>query len=127
MIMTKYIYHNRKRTFEEIPQYIYQRPNGWFEIRKRIGDKLVYWGSYPTLEEAQLHKAYYIGKNWEVNPSFKANQHIIQKGKTYIVMKTINHKKVSFGTFNTLEEARHERDICLACNWDYDLICEWVD
>lgn len=125
--MTKYIYHHRKKTFEEIPSYIYQRNNGWFEIRKRIGDKLIYWGSYSTLEEAQLHKAYYIGKNWKVNPSFKANQHIIQKDNHYIVMKTINNKKVSFGTFKTLEEARHERDICIACNWDYDLICEWED
>ena len=125
--MTKYIYHNRKKTFEEIPPYIYQRNNGWFEIRKRIGNKLLYWGSYPTLEEAQLHKAYYIGKNWKVNPSFKANQHIIQKDNHYIVMKTINNKKVSFGTFKTLEEARHERDICMACNWDYDLIVEYED
>lgn len=125
--MTKYIYHHKKRTFIEIPSYIYQRRNGWFEIRKRIGDTLVYYGSFPTLEEATLHRAYYIGKNWQVNPTFKANKHITQKGDNYIIMKTIGDKKVSFGTFKTLEDARHERDICKKYSWDYDLICEYGD
>ena len=67
----KYIYNTKTRTFEKLPKYIYQRRNGWFEIRKRIGGILLYWGSFPTLEEALLFRAYYIGKNWEVNPHFK--------------------------------------------------------
>lgn len=125
--MSKYIYLDYKKTFEKKPSYIYQRKNGWFEIRKRIGNNLVYYGSFPTLEEAQLHKAYYIGKNWKVNPTFKAKKHIIQRGDNYIIVKTINNKTVSYGTFKNLEEAKHERDVCLACNWDYDLICEWED
>ena len=77
--MTKYIYHNRTRTFEKLPKYIYQRKNGWFEIRKRIGGVLLYWGSFPTLEEAQLHKAYYLGKKWQVNPTLKAKRHIVKR------------------------------------------------
>lgn len=125
--MSKYIYQNRTRTFEKLPEYIYQRRNGWFEIRKRVGGVLIYWGSFPTLEEAKLHKAYYLGKHWEVNPTFKATRHIIQKDNKFTVVKNINGHTVSFGTFDNIEDARHERDICLACNWDYDLIVEWED
>lgn len=127
MVQARYFYQERTRTFERIPKYIYQRRNGWFEIRKRIGDVLVYWGSFPTLEEAELHKAYYIGKNWEVNPSFKANRHITQVGDRFILVKSIDGRRVNFGTFRDLESARHERDVCVECQWDFDRIVEWVD
>ena len=125
--MTKYIYRPRTRTFEKLPRYIYQRRNGWFEIRKRIGEVLVYWGSFPTLEEAKLHKAYYLGKNWQVNPAFKNMRNIIQRNNKYIVLKKINGKTTSFGTFNNLKDAMHERDVAEACQWDYNLIVEWED
>lgn len=125
--MTKYIYQNRTRTFEKLPEYIYQRRNGWFEIRKRIGGVLLYWGSFPTLEEAQLHKAYYLGKHWEVNPTFKAKRHITQRNGKFIVLKRIDGKMVSFGTFKSLESAIHERNICESCEWDFDRIVEYED
>jgi len=125
--MSKYIYQNRTRTFEKLPEYIYQRRNGWFEIRKRVGGVLIYWGSFPTLEEAKLHKAYYLGKNWEVNPLFKAKRYIVKRNNNYSILKKIDGKTVSFGTFNTIEDAMYERDICVVCDWDYDLICEWED
>ena len=123
--MTKYIYLQKTHTFEKIPQYIYQRQNGWFEIRKRVGGILVYWGSFPTLEEAKLHKAYYIGKNWKVNPSFKNNRYISCIGDEYQIRKSINGKCNYFGTFDNLEDARHERDICVESDWDFDRIVEF--
>lgn len=125
--MTKYIYHNRKRTFEKLPQYIYLRKNGMFEIRKRVGGVLVYWGSFKTLEEAELFKAYFIGKNWETIPKYKANKHIIQRNGKHMILKKIGDKMVSFGTFDELNDARHERDVCVLCGWDYDLIVEYED
>lgn len=125
--MTKYCYQRRTKTFEKLPKYIYQRQNGWFEIRKRVGGVLVYWGSYPSLEEAKLHRAYYIGKNWKIKPVFKANKHIVQRGDNYIILKKVGGKITSFGTFTDLEQARHERDICEICNWDYNEIVEWED
>ena len=127
--MTKYAYDSRTRTFEKLSnyQYIYQRSNGWFEIRKRIGGVLVYWGSFPTLNEALLYRAYYIGMNWNVNPAFKENRYITRKKDKYIIMKEHNGIRQSYGVFNDLESARHERDVCLSCDWDYDRICEWVD
>lgn len=118
----RYVYINGR--FEEMPTYIYQRKNGCFEIRKKIGGVLVYWGSFHTLEEAKLYRAYYIGKKWKVNPAFIANRYIVkQDGKFYIV-KYINGHREFFGSFDNLDDAKTERDICLASNWDYDLIVE---
>lgn len=125
--MTKYVYRNRTQTFEKLPKYIYQRKNGWFEIRKRIGGVLLYWGSFPTLEEAELHRAYYIGKKWRVNPTFKANKHIVKRKNNYMVMKQQNGVMECFGTFKDIKSARHERDVCVACDWDYDRIVEFED
>ena len=123
--MVKYIYHKETGRFEKIPTYIYQRRNGWFEIRKRIGGQLVYFGSFPTLEEAKLYRAYYIGKNWLVNPLFHTNKYIHRHGEKFLVAKIFEGKRVYYGSFNTLSEAKIERDICVACNWDFDQIVEF--
>jgi len=127
MRKTKYAYNRLTKSFEKLPKYIYQRSNGWYEIRKRIGGTLLYWGSYPTIEEAKLHLAYYEGMEWKTSPAHRANRHISQRGNSYTVVKSINNERISYGTFKTLEEARKERDICVKCQWNYDLICEWVD
>jgi len=113
--MVKYIYKNKK--------------TGRWEIRKRIGGVLLYWGSFKTLEEAKLYRAYYIGKNWMVNPHFKArsNMYIYEQNGQHIIRKVINGKMVSFGVFNNLDDARDERDICIACRWDLDKIVEFGD
>ena len=126
--MTKYIYRSRTGTFEKLPKYIYQRRNGWFEIRKRIGGVLLYWGSFPTLEECELHRAYYIGKKWQVNPSFRADRNIVKRDNHYMIMKQNKDGVVDcYGTFKDILSARHERDVCIACDWDYDRIVEWED
>lgn len=123
--MVRYIYQKSTKTFEKIPEYIYQRSNGWFEIRKRIGGTLIYWGSFPTLEEARLYRAYYIGKHWLVNPSFKNNKFIRRRNNRFIISKRIEGRRIVFGTFQSLSAARNERDICLICNWDINQIVEF--
>ena len=126
-MVKKIIYYDGK--FTELPRYIYQRKNGCFEIRKRIGEVLLYWGSFPTLEEAKLYRAYYIGKNWEVNPHFKNREkrYIVEQDGLFIVRKRINNKLTNFAFLNNLEDAKNERDICIACNWDLDAIVEFGD
>ena len=125
--MTKYIYNTKTQTFEKLPRYIYQRRNGWFEIRKRIGGILIYWGSFPTLEEALLFRAYYIGKHWRTNPTFKANRHIVKRDNSYLIMKSKGGVSNYYGTFKDLKTARQERDVCVACEWDFDRIVEFED
>lgn len=129
--MVRYIYYDGK--FVELPRYIYQdKRNGCFEIRKRIGGIPSYWGSFLTLEEAKLYLSYYIGKHWMVNPNFVCNvrePHYIQtrEDNSHLIVKKINGKKKYFGTFHNLSDAENERDICMACNWDMDLIVEFGD
>lgn len=118
----KYIYYNG--IFTELPSYIYPNKKGRFEIRKKIGGHLLYFGTFSTLEEAKLYRVFYMGKNWNVNPSFKANRYIEKRGQKFLIVKYINGHREFFGTFDNIEEARRERDICSACNWDYDLIVE---
>lgn len=45
--------------------------------------------------------------------------HLDQRMGQYIITKTIS-KQHNFGSFNSLEEAKHERDILEKCNWDWD-------
>ncbi|WP_296852628.1 hypothetical protein [uncultured Methanobrevibacter sp.] len=126
-MVKKIIYYDGK--FTEIPSYIYQNKNGCFEIRKRIGGVLLYWGSFPTLEEAKLYRAYYIGENWMVNPHFKtrSNRYIHEQDGLFLVRKREKGILNTFGTFDDLETAKDERDICIACNWDLDNIVEFGD
>ena len=125
--MVKYIYYDG--VFTKLPSYIYLNKNGSFEIRKRIGGVLLYWGSFTTLEEAKLYRAYYIGKNWIVNPHFRNHEtrYIREQEGAFIVNKRTNGKLEYFGTFHDLEDAKNERDICIACNWDLDQIVEFGD
>ena len=125
--MVKYIYYDG--IFTKLPSYIYLNKNGSFEIRKRIGGVLLYWGSFTTLEEAKLYRAYYIGKNWIVNPHFRNREtrYIREQEGVFIVNKRTNGKLDYFGTFQNLEDAKNERDICIACNWDLDQIVEFGD
>ena len=63
--------------------------------------------------------------NWNVNPSFRGRQYIIKAKGGYFVAKIINGKREYFGFFKNFKEAEHERDICLACNWDINRIVEF--
>lgn len=123
--MVRYVYHEETCTFEKMPSYIYRRRNGNFEIRKRIGGHLVYFGSFASLVEAKLYRAYCIGKNWRVNPQFHNNKYIHHRGRKYMVVKVIDGKKNYFGTFDNIVDARRERDVCVACDWDFDQIVEF--
>ena len=110
-------------------RYIYKNKNGKYEIRKRIGGVLLYWGSFNTLEEAKLYRAYYMGKKWMVNPHFRNrdNRYICEQEGSYIVRKRISGVLNYFGTFKDLQKARDERDKCIACNWDLEQIVEFGD
>lgn len=125
--MVRYVYQKTTNTFEKLPKYIYQTNNGSFEIRKRIGGVLLYWGVFSTLEEAKLYRAYYVGKKWMISPipKCKETQYIRRQGDAFIIVKTINGHQDYFGTFSNLEDAKVERDICVACNWDFDKIVEF--
>lgn len=48
----------------------------------------------------------------------------VNRAGHYYIQKYIAGKIIHYGTFDTLEEAIRERDVCVECDWDYDLIVE---
>lgn len=123
--MVRYIYYNG--VFTKLPSYIYINKNGYFEIRKKIGGILQYWGCFLTLEEAKMYRAFYIGKNWMVNPHFRKPHYICEQDGHFIIRKRQNGRLNYFGSFDNIADAENERDICRACNWDMDMIVEFGD
>lgn len=107
--------------------------NGKFGITKTINGKKYYFGSYNSLEEALKVREYFIKHGWDINERFKFRkvkpyQHImISEEGNYRVVKRINNKLIHFGTFHTLEDAQHERDLLMKYDWDLDKVCECAD
>ncbi|PAV08082.1 hypothetical protein [Methanosphaera cuniculi] len=98
--------------------------NGKYCVYKNLNGKTHYYGAYKTLEEAKKTRTYIIMHQWK-KPPVKENpdKHIYPyKKNKYRIIKQINGKAHDFGIYNTLEEARKERDLLIHSNWEYDYI-----
>lgn len=102
-------------------------------MRKTINNRQYNFGSFKSIEEAQRHIEFLENENWNTKYSKQyvndLPKYIIHGYKNkYIIQKSINGKITKFGTFNTLEEATHERDLLIKYNWNYDLLtnCEYT-
>lgn len=90
-----------------------------------------YYGSYNTIEEAEKAREVLKKHNWDnkyVKYRRKRKNPISRyitrtKSGNYVITKTIDNKKVDFGTFHNLKDAEEERDELIRCNWDWELIC----
>lgn len=92
---------------------------------------MTYYGTFHTLKEIKDAICFLEDHDWDkdiFNEKYLKNaqrrKYIRQIGDTYMVQKNINGHLYSFGTFRRLEDALHERDVCVECDWDYDLIVE---
>ena len=57
--------------------------------------------------------------------SYKSPRRFIWKrGSLWYIHKTINNKRIGFGSFRKLEHAMSERDILEQCDWDFDVYVE---
>ena len=108
-------------------KYITKRKNGW-AIQKNINGKLMSFGLYNTLEEAQHYRDYFVEHNWDMinrlefskrkNKKKKEPKNIYKcYGGRYEICKEINHRKYSFGSYDTLEEAITARDYFVKTGW----------
>lgn len=94
-----------------------------YNIRKWIKEekKMVFFGAFPTLQEAITYRDYLIDNNWDTSLIHKPPLRYIHfhKGK-YSVEPVVDNKRVYVGRFNTLEDALYERDKFLEadCCWD---------
>lgn len=61
---------------------------------------------------------------WLVKKEICPNYLIEEVNDKFMINKTINYKKSTYGYCNSLEEAMEERDKLIECDWDLDL---WVE
>lgn len=98
-----------------------------YHIQKHINRKLVYFGRYPTLEDAIIARQYFEEHDW--NPEdvskwnmakpYKNNHRFIVKNNTgYQLKKTINGANTYFGSYDTLDEALAAREYFEKHDWD---------
>lgn len=122
-----YTYKNKKHNQ---PKFISKNKSSYY-IQKKINSKQYNFGSFKTLEEALEHIEFLEKENWDTKYSkhYKNElpKYILHVNDKYAVHKKINGKTIHFGTFNTLEEAIHERDLLIKYKWNYDLLIECED
>lgn len=104
---------------------------GHYYIQKYLAGKIIHYGTFKTIWEVEDAVSFLKDNDWskekflEYYYGKKDDKYIknTSNGK-FLIQKYIDGHICSFGTFDTLEEAIRERDICVECGWDYDLIVE---
>lgn len=107
-------------------KYITQNKKGHYLVGKHIKGKTHYYGFFQTLEEAKEYRDFIVSKGWSSNHKFHKPLRNIKKTihGTYQVYKMINGVNSYFGSYNSLEEAIHVRELVEKYNGDWDLIVE---
>lgn len=104
--------------------HIFKNRNKYM-IMKRVNSKNEYFGRFDTLEEAKIYRDFLEEHDWDVKYKKSAKPSNIYYNKNqniYVLRKTVNHERVHFGTYSSLEEAVHERDFYQSIDWDLDLL-----
>lgn len=109
-------------------EYIsFRKSNGYYFIQKRINGKHVLFGHYKFLEEAIKWRDYFKQRNWNVDDRLTRSRgkfiEEYSKGK-YIIRKTINGKRLTYGVFTDLEKAKKEVELLKKSNWDLETLCD---
>lgn len=92
-----------------------------YQVTKKIDSRTVSFGTYDTLDEALFFRDYFRENNWrQDNRLGFTKTRFIQKlpSGRYSVIRQPNGTKVSYGTFDTLEEAEHQVKLCKRFGWD---------
>lgn len=105
--------------------------DGKYRIYKTINKTCHYYGTFNTIEEARAYRDFLIEHEWDIQykkytrgPQ-KSTHKYISHGKhdnKYHLSKTIHGVNTHFGSYNTLQEAVHERDFWISINWNIDLL-----
>ena len=119
---------NRKRTHTY--KYIREVHNS-YQILKQLNGKTYNFGSFKKLEEALRHRDYCIEHDWDMSCKYVRNKkHNLPRyisyardGRYYIQKKVGDEIRTWYG-FKSLDDAVHERDLLMRCNWNEDLLIE---
>ncbi|OED30389.1 hypothetical protein [Methanosphaera sp. WGK6] len=120
----EYYEKNIKKELKSGAKYIIKNKHNSYAVKRHNSSMTFLSKTYPTLEEAVKVRDDMIKHNWDKEYYEKKyknedNKYLIkQPGGKYTVSRSINGKTLSFGTFNTLDEARKHRDFCQENNWD---------
>lgn len=101
----------------------FRKDTGHYQVRKKIKGKNYSFGTYDTLEEAEHVRDYFKNLNWPISERlrFSKNRFIHYFRGKYHVNKVINGKKISFGTFEELEDAEYQVTLCKRFGWHKSL------
>lgn len=102
------------------------KTTGHYQISRKVKGKTYSFGTYATLKEAIKARDYFESINWNITFRLhhSKSNHIVKlpSGK-YSVIKQKDTGKghnttISYGTFNTHEEAEHQVKLCKTFQWD---------
>lgn len=107
-----------------LPQYItYHKKRNHYVIQRNT-DKLTYYGSYKTREEAEKALQEYESNNWDYKPTSKIYGPHLPKYITYdkthnkfIIQQYKNYKLIHYGSYHTLDEAIKEKQAFEEHGW----------
>ena len=112
-------------------RYIKESKNGKkYVIEKRIGEKIIYCGTYNSLRDAKFARDYFEKNNWNTTKIDKIFQLLQSKsieniskyihtdGTKYHIQKTINKKQFYFGRYDTLDDAIAARKYFIEHDWN---------
>jgi hypothetical protein len=101
------------------------RNNNQFEIQKQIDNKIYYYGSYPTIEEARIARNFFRDNGWPKHftlcyySDYNFKYVYLRSTGSYCIQKLVNGKIKFFGRYNSLNAALEERDFLIRNNWEY--------
>ena len=113
-------------------KYIHQTKDGYYAVQKKIKDKLISFGRYYTLEDAQKVRDYFQTNGWNVDEKNKFKNQQVNKtkenpkrfiqqwGKNYVIRKGINGKLTDFGKYPSLDDAITARNYFEEHGWNTD-------
>lgn len=108
--------------------YIRRLPSGRFEVLKQKDGSSVSYGTFDTLTEAEHQVMLCKSFQWDIRlKPFDCKKYIRVREMTndrivYRIEKEINGDTYYFGTFNSLDDAKYERDLLVLCDWNYDAL-----
>lgn len=112
----------RTRTTPKLPKNIIRRGKR-YRIRRQTANKVEYYGSFITLEEAKNALDLLIKNNWNIEPcEYMGLLYIVQDKKGWKIQKFINGKLKHIKYFENLDDAIKVRDKLVKFDWDLDYL-----
>lgn len=111
-------------------KHIYRNKYDW-SIDKRINGEFIHFYSCKSLIQCLMVRDLLVANDWDMSvvpvTETSTNElyiYPVTNGTGYWIAKNINGKQVYFNFFKTLEQAKKERDLLVANDWDIELVCE---